>query len=138
MAQILIIIGAAIFGYLGTIHLLYTFFTDKFDPHDLSAKDAMQGTSPVLTKETTVWKAWIGFNASHSLGAMLVAAFYIPLALSNFTIIEHSLWFSLLPVIIGLSYLSLAKKYWFKIPFVGVLISTVCFIGSTILINIPN
>ena len=40
----------------------------------------MKQTSPVLTKDTTVWDAWVGFNASHSIGAMLVAAFYIPLA----------------------------------------------------------
>lgn len=135
MAQVLIITGAAIFGFLGTVHLLYTFFTNKFDPYDLSVKDAMIGTSPILTKETTVWKAWIGFNASHSLGAMLVAAFYIPLALSNFTIIEESPWFSWLPVVIGLSYLFLAKKYWFKIPFTCVLISTLCFTGAAMLIN---
>ncbi len=132
MAQILIITGAAIFGLLGTVHLIYTFFTNKFDPYDLSAKDAMQGTSLVLTKDTTVWKAWIGFNASHSLGAMLIAAFYIPLALWDFAVIENSLWFTWLPVITGLSYLFLAKKYWFKIPFIGVLISSVCFIAAAV------
>jgi len=136
MAQILLITGAAIFGLLGTVHLMYIFFTNKFDPHDLSVKDAMMGTSPVLTKETTVWKAWIGFNASHSLGAMLVAGFYIPLTLSNFAVIEQSPWFTWLPVLIGLSYLFLAKKYWFKIPFFGVLISTICFASAAILVNI--
>lgn len=132
MAQILLITGAAIFGLLGTVHLIYTFFTNKFDPYDLSVKDAMQSTSLVLTKDTTVWKAWIGFNASHSLGAMLIAAFYIPLALWNFAVIENSLWFTWLPVITGLSYLFLAKKYWFKIPFIGVLISSVCFIAAAV------
>jgi len=132
MAQILLIIGATIFGLLGTIHLIYIFFTNKFDPYDLSVKDAMQGTSPVLAKDTTVWKAWIGFNASHSLGAMLIAAFYIPLALWDFAVIENSLWFTWLPVITGLSYLFLAKKYWFKIPFTGILISSACFIAAAV------
>ncbi len=132
MAQILIITGAAIFGILGSVHLIYTFFTNKFDPYDLSAKDAMPGTSLVLTKDTTVWKAWIGFNASHSLGAMLIAAFYIPLALWDFAVIENSLWFTWLPVITGLSYLFLAKKYWFNIPFIGILISSACFITAAV------
>jgi len=103
MTQILIITGAGIFGFFGSMHLIYTFFTSRLDPYDLSVKEAMQGTSLALTRETTVWKAWVGFNASHSLGAMLVAAFYIPLALWNFTIIENSLWFTWLPVIIGLN-----------------------------------
>ena len=135
MAQILLIIGASIFGILGAVHLLYTFFTNKFEAHDSSVTEAMKGTSPILTKETSVWKAWVGFNASHSLGAMLVAAVYIPLTTTYFNIIQQSVWFSLLPVIVGLSYLVLAKKYWFRIPFIGVLISTVCFVGAAILIN---
>jgi len=135
MAQILLIIGASIFGILGTVHLLYTFFTNKFEAYDAAVTEAMKGTSPILTKETTIWSAWVGFNASHSLGAMLVAAVYIPLAASYFQIILQSLWFSTLPVIIGLSYLVLAKKFWFKIPFVGVLISTICFVGAAVLIH---
>ena len=135
MAQILLIIGASIFGILGTVHLLYTFFTNKFEAHDSSVTEAMKRTSPILTKETSIWKAWVGFNASHSLGAMLVAAVYIPLTTTYFNIIQQSVWFSLLPVIVGLSYLVLAKKYWFRIPFIGVLISTVCFVGAAVSIN---
>jgi hypothetical protein len=136
MAQVLLIIGASIFGTLGIIHLLYTFFTNKFEAYDAAVTEAMKGTSPILTKETTVWDAWVGFNASHSLGAILVAAVYIPLATSYIEIIEQSAWFSILPVITALSYLALAKKYWFKIPFIGVLISTVCFTGAAVLINL--
>ncbi len=133
--QLLIITGASIFGILGTIHLLFTFFTNKFDAFDKTVTQAMKNTSPVLTKDTTIWDAWIGFNASHSLGAMLVAAFYIPLAITHIEVIRHTSWFSILPVIIGLSYLVLAKKYWFKIPLIGILISTLCFIGAFISIS---
>ena len=133
--QILLITGAIIFGALGTVHLIYTFFSNKFNAFDSNVTKAMKNTSPLLTKQTTMWKAWVGFNASHSLGAMLVTAFYVPLALNNMSVIRENLWFSILPVFIGLSYLALAKKYWFKIPFIGVLISTVCFIGAAILIN---
>ena len=135
MAQILLIIGASIFGVLGTTHLMYTFFTNKFEAHDSSVTEAMKGTSPILTKETSVWEAWVGFNASHSLGAMLVAAVYIPLTTSYFNVIQQSVWFSILPTLVGLSYLVLAKKYWFRIPFFGVLISTLCFVGAAVLIN---
>lgn len=135
MEQALIIIGASIFGVLGTIHLIYTFFTNKFEAYDSSVTEAMKASSPILTRETTVWNAWIGFNASHSLGAMLVAAIYIPLATSYYSVIQQSVWFSTLPVLIGLSYLALAKIYWFKIPFFGILVSTACFIGAAVLIN---
>jgi hypothetical protein len=133
--QVLLILGASIFGLLGFIHLLFTFFTNKFDAFDPTTTKAMRDTSPVLTKETTMWEAWIGFNASHSLGAMLVMAFYVPLVLTNMQIIRESVWFSILPVAIGLFYLALAKRYWFKIPFFGILVSTICFVGAAISIN---
>lgn len=136
LEQILLVTGATIFGALGTIHLAYTFLSNKFNAFDSNVTKAMKCTSPLLTKQTTMWKAWVGFNASHSLGAMLVTAFYVPLAINNMSVIRENLWFSILPVVIGFSYLTLAKKYWFKIPFIGVLISTVCFIGAAILINI--
>jgi len=135
MAQILLIIGASIFGVLGAVHLMYTFFTNKFEARDSAVTQAMKGASPILTKETSVWDAWVGFNASHSLGAMLVAAVYIPLTVSYFNVIQQSAWFSFLPTLVGLSYLLLAKKYWFRVPFFGVLISTLCFVGATVLIN---
>ena len=135
MERLLLIIGASIFGVLGTFHLLYTFFSNKFEASDPSVTEAMKNTTIILTRDTTIWKAWVGFNASHSLGAMLVAALYIPLTISYFNIIEESIWFSCLPILIGFSYLFLARKYWFKIPFVGVLISTVCFIGAAVLIH---
>ena len=135
MGQILLTVGVSIFGVLGSVHLVYTFFTEKFSPYDASVAVAMESTSPRLTKETTMWRAWVGFNASHSLGAMLLAAIYIPLAVYHFELIQNSLWFSLLPVVVGISYLVLAKKYWFKIPFTGVLIALVCFIGSAWLVN---
>ena len=135
MEQILLIIGASVFGVLGTIHLIYTFCTNKFDAYDPLVTTSMKGTSPILTKETTMWNAWVGFNASHSIGAMLVAGFYIPLTVSYFTVIQGSYWFSMLPMFIGFSYLFLAKRYWFKIPFIGVLIATLCFIGAGLLIN---
>lgn len=133
--QILLIIGATILGVLGTIHLVYTFFSNKFNAFDKNVTKAMKETSPILTKETTMWDAWVGFNASHSIGAMLVTAFYVPLAIENMEVIRSTIWFSVLPIIIGLSYLFLAKKYWFKIPFIGILLATVCFIGAGVLIN---
>jgi hypothetical protein len=135
VSQVLFLIGASIFGLLGFVHLIYTFFTEKFNPHNSDVAQAMKSTSPNITKETTIWRAWVGFNASHSLGTILFAAIYIPLAFSHIQFINNNSWFSVLPSIIGFSYLLLAKNYWFKIPFFGILISTICFVGAFVLIN---
>lgn len=135
MQQLLLIIGSLIFGLLGSVHLIYTFLSNKFDPYKTEVKIAMQSTSPVLTKETSIWKAWVGFNASHSFGAILVALFYVPLSTFHLEIIQNSLWFSVLPFLIGVCYLILAIKYWFKVPLIGISIATLCFLAAAIQIN---
>ncbi|WP_448546989.1 LIC_13387 family protein [Thalassotalea fusca] len=135
ISQVLLIIGASIFGMLGFVHLFYTFFTNKFNPFKSDVIAEMSSTSPVLTKETTIWRAWVGFNASHSLGAIFFAAIYIPLAFSHFQFFANNNWFVVLPPIVGFSYLFLAKSYWFKVPFWGILLSTLCFVGALLLIK---
>lgn len=130
MEQLLIIIGASIFGLLGTAHLLFTFFTNKFNAFNSDVTESMKGTSPVLTKETTMWDAWVGFNASHSLGAIIVAAVYIPMAAFNMEVIAQDVYYSILLVVMSLAYLGLAYRYWFKVPLFGIAIATACFLGS--------
>jgi hypothetical protein len=132
LEQILLIVGAAIFGLLGTAHLGYTFFTDKFHTRDSAVGEAMKNTSPVLTGRTTVWRAWIGFNASHSLGAMTFAVFYLMLATQHMAVIRSAPGFAWLATINGLAYLALAKAYWFRTPFIGILIATICFLAAAL------
>jgi hypothetical protein len=132
--QILLIVGAAIFGVLGTLHLYYTFFTNKFMTRDRKVAEAMKATSPLLTNRTTMWDTWIGFNGSHSLGAIFIAVFYILLAKRHMEVIRETKSFVLLAVLIGTSYLALAIRYWFRVPLLGILIATICFVISAILI----
>ena len=136
LAQVLIVTGASIFGALGWVHLLLTFFSHKFNAHNPQTTQAMKETSPLISKQTSMWNAWVGFNASHSLGALLLSAVYIPLAIRHMALIELSLWFSLLPCLTSLCYLVLAKRYWFNLPFTGILISSLCFMTAFLVIHI--
>ena len=76
LGALLLSASAAIIGLLGAIHLLYTFHGPKLTPRDDELRRRMEQVAPVLTRETTMWKTWIGFNASHSLGALLFAAVF--------------------------------------------------------------
>ena len=136
MERILVVIGASIFGILGTIHLVYTFFTTKFDSRDPDVTRAMKVASPVLTSETTMWNAWIGFNASHSLGAMIFALVYLVLATHYEDVVFQSMVLTLLPFVVGLSYSVLAKLFWFKIPFIGIAVATLCFMLAIFLVYV--
>ena len=74
--------SSAIVLVLGLMHLLYTFYGPKLLPRDRELQVRMQEVSPVITRQTTMWKAWVGFNASHSYGLILFGAVYGYLALA--------------------------------------------------------
>lgn len=123
----LVCLGAGIFAALGTLHLVYTFFTTRFDPYDPAVGMAMRGTSPRITRATTVWDCWVGFNASHSLGAMVFGATYVALGVQHPALLEGSRTLLLIALATGLAYLVLAARYWFRIPLIGIAIATTCF-----------
>ena len=66
IAKILIAVSAAVVLVLGVIHLTYTFWGTKLTPRDPSVLEAMNSASPVITDEMTVWRGWIGFNATYA------------------------------------------------------------------------
>ena len=131
--KILWLSGSAIFLVLGSIYLYYTFFTGKFNSRNKNVMTAMKTTSPVLTPDTTMWNAWIGFNASHSAGIIFIGLINILLTVRYFPVVQNSTLIPLLNIVTAIFYLWLGKKYWFKIPFAGALIATCCFIIATIL-----
>lgn len=106
--KILWLSGSAIFLVLGSIHLYYTFFTGKFRSRNRAVVTEMKNTSPVLTADTTMWNAWIGFNASHSAGAIFIGLINIILTIQNFSVIRNSILILLLNVVTAGFYLWLA------------------------------
>jgi hypothetical protein len=68
---------------LGTLHLAYTFVGDKLTPRDPALQLRMREISPVISKETNMWRCWVGFNASHSMAAMLFGLIYGFLAIAH-------------------------------------------------------
>ena len=131
MEKVIWILGSTTFASLGVIHLMYTFFSDKFSSRNDDLVKAMKSSSIILSNETTVWKAWIGFNASHSAGAIFIGIVNIHLALFYFELFGFFL-FSI-NIITVLFYLWLAKNYWFKVPFLGILFTLICYITAIII-----
>jgi hypothetical protein len=72
-------IGGAIFCMLGALHAVYM-LVDLRRPRRLAPGDpaliaAMVGSRVRLAGDATdMWRAWIGFKLSHSLGALLFGA----------------------------------------------------------------
>ena len=88
LAKFFFIAGTIPFIVLGLVHWLYTFMDmstpRKLTPRDDAVRLAMEATTPKLTARTTMWKAWMGFNHSYSLGAIVFGLVFLILALQNF------------------------------------------------------
>lgn len=133
LAPLLIAGSAAIIMLLGLIHLLYTFYGPKLLPRDRDLKARMQEVSPVITRETTMWKAWVGFNASHSYGAILFGAVYGYLSLAHSAFLFQSTFLLSLGLLLLGGYAFLGKRYWFSVPFRGILLATVFYVIALII-----
>ncbi len=127
LPRILVGLSAAVILLLGSIHLLYTFRGDKLHPREAATKKAMQDDAPVLTRETSVWGAWIGFNASHSLGAILYGLIYGYLVLRHPGLLFTSAYLMAIGFLMLVSLFLLARRYWFSVPFRGITLSLLSY-----------
>ena len=126
----LMTLSALVILTLGALHLVYTFRGPKLTPRDPALQVRMAEVHPVITRQTTMWRAWIGFNASHSMGAILFGLIYGFLGNAYPEILFNSPFL----LVVGLAMLGgfavLGKVYWFRIPFRGIVISLVCYLAS--------
>lgn len=132
LATALMTTSAAIVLLLGSIHLLYTFVGNRLMPRDPALVAQMDAVHPVLTRQTTIWRAWIGFNASHSMGAMLFGLVYGYLALAHPALLFGSAYLLALGLVMlgGLTWL--AKRYWFRIPLAGCSMALACYLAAVL------
>ena len=128
MSQYLLITGGTIFSIMGLIHAIYTvcdiYRPTHFAPLNSTLIDQMASTGVRLARgRTNMWDAWLGFNISHGLGAVIfglvcvgAGVFARTLALPGATL--------LIPVLVGVIYLLLALRFWFRVPAAGIAIAT--------------
>jgi hypothetical protein len=129
-AKFLMVLSASINFTLGVVHLVYTFWGPKLTPRDRALQISMTQIAPVITRETTMWRCWVGFNASHSMGLILFGLVFGFLALAHGQLLFQSPFL----LIVGLAMLGgfvvLSKVYFFSVPFVGLSISLACYAVS--------
>jgi hypothetical protein len=120
----LIAASALVILFLGTMHLVLTFRGTAFHPRDPALTAAMKADSPRISRATTMWRAGMGFHASHSLGAIMFGVMYAYLALEGSGFLFQSLFLIVFGMVVLLAYLALARLYWFKVPFRGIAIAS--------------
>ena len=129
-AKLLMVLSAGIIFTLGAIHLIYTFYGLQLTPRDPALQISMSQVSPVISKETTMWRCWVGFNATHSMALLLFGLVFGFLALAHGEVLFHSPFL----LVVGLAMLAglvvLCKLFFFRVPLIGVSIALVCYVAS--------
>jgi hypothetical protein len=124
------VLSASIIFTLGVVHLAYTFWGAKRTPRDPALEISMSQIAPVITKETTMWRAWVGFNASHSMGLILFGLVFGYLALVHGQLLFQSPFLLLVGLAMLGGFVVLCKVYFSRAPLTGVCISLACYLAS--------
>ena len=132
-ARILMVLSASIILGLGVVHLVYTFWGPNLTPRDPALQISMSQTSPVLTNETTMWRCWIGFNATHSMGLILFGLVFGFLALAHGQLLFRSPFLLTVGLAMLGGYVVICKVSFFSAPLQGVSIALACYLTSIVL-----
>jgi hypothetical protein len=137
----LFIAGAIPFLLLGILHIVYTFMDDEHPrrivPRDRELTERMRTATLVLTRETTVWRAWIGFNLSHGLGIVVFAGAVTYGAAFHFEAVRRAAPELLYAAsAIALLYLLMSLRYWFRIPAIGSAIGAALLLAGAIMATV--
>ena len=136
LSRYLFLIGAVPFVFLGTAHAFATPLqpadSKGLSPRDPAMREAMTRETPLLTRRTNLWLAWVGFNMSHSLGAVLFGVVVLLIGRNATTYSAQAGVFLPLAVVVSALYLLLGVRYWFRTPVIGIAFSGACFVAAWI------
>src|SRR5262249_7808598 len=132
LPRLLILASTIIIFSLGTLHLWLTFVGGKLKPRDPELEARLKNVSPVITSQTTMWKGFVGFNASHSFGMLLFGALYGYLALVQSDLLFHAHSLALVGALLLAVYAELGNLYWFRAALPGLVLASISYAAGFI------
>lgn len=137
LSRYLFLAGALPFLLLGTAHALHTprqpGERKGLSPADPSLAGSMARSRILLTGRTDMWRAWVGFNLSHSLGAVLFGVVVVLVGRTSASFGYNAALFLPLAVVVSIVYLCLGVAYWFRTPIIGIGLSVFLFSAAWVL-----
>jgi hypothetical protein len=137
-SRYLFLAGALPFIVLGVLHAILTPRAPEqksgLSPRDPALREAMTRETLFLTRRTTLWRTWVGFNFSHSLGAVILGSAVLLAGSSATSFHEQAPKFVPFAVVAGAIYLAIGIPYWFRTPILGIAIAEGCFLTSWLLL----
>jgi hypothetical protein len=136
MSKLLFLAGSVSFSTLGLAHAWLAIRVLRgprsFTPTDDNVRLAMVGARLRLAPQTTIWRSWLGFNLSHSLGLLVFGGLLTGIAVRDFDFVASSAFLETSSVIVALLYLWMAIRFWFWLPATLSAVGAVCFLLSAL------
>lgn len=133
LSRYLFLAGALPFIVLGIAHALATPLSPDqakgLSPRDPDYRHGMSRQTVLLTRRVTMWSGWVGFNLSHSVGAVLFGVTVL-LAGRSAEAFHANAPFVPFAVVVSAVYLVIGLRYWFRTPIIGIAVAGLCFLGS--------
>lgn len=134
MVQVLIVIAAIPFLLFGIGHGALTLRDLKspraFTPHDSALREAMQKASLRFHPDLNLWRAWLGFNLTHSLGLIVFGGAFLHMGIFAPGNFASSLLVQAAAVGVAAAYVAVSFKFFFSRPLIGSSIGLACFIAA--------
>lgn len=140
MSVIIAAIGAGLILVMGAGHAVMTVQSTPeggpmmpVDPEVRAAMTKVGGIGLAPELESNLFKAWIGFNLSHSFGIIAIAGIVLYHVIDDFTAALDEPWFVAVVVAVPVVYLVLAVRYWFETPRNGIVLATLLlWVGAVV------
>ncbi|MGA9876044.1 MAG: hypothetical protein WBQ21_09560 [Solirubrobacteraceae bacterium] len=144
-ARILFELATAPFILLGGLHALATLIDTCrltfFAPTKPGLRSEMEASGIRLREmlpnppgaRFSMWRAWLGFNISHGLGAATFGFTMLILALHDSSLVQQISAIEPLTIAVSAVYFLLALRYWFYAPAIGCGLGLGCFIAAAAL-----
>jgi hypothetical protein len=122
-------------GLHAALTLVDTVRPRYFTPTDAGLNQALERTPMRFGGRAapSMWRAWLGFNISHGLGAFTFGLLCLLIALEDFDLVERIDVIRPLAIAIPATYLVVALRFWFWAPVLVAGTATVCFTIAAVL-----
>jgi hypothetical protein len=137
MTRLFLASGGAVFALLGIVHGVLALRDiakpRTFTPPDEQLRAAMKASPVAIHPTANLWRAWLGFNLSHSLGVTVFGGTLAAIAVANVASYQHSVALRIAAPLIGATYMVLARLFWFRDPLIGTSIGTLLLAAASLL-----
>ena len=135
MGQIFLAAGGLVILVMGTLHGVLTLrdvvTPRSFTPTDDAVRLAMQGARVAFDRRLNLWKAWLGFNLSHSLGVVLFGGCLL-FASAHFAAFATSYFLQAVCIGFAAAYFVVSLRFWFRGPVIGSGFSLICILAAVV------